>query len=258
MLAGSEGGDDGRRHVWNRHAGTGGRSTRDGNSSGPPAGAAAVFSGAAGRLRRRRPVWRRRRTCRQAAEQRLHWVVDVPRRRDDVLCRVDWLIPGFPVGSRGLAAGHAAAAAGGRNGRQHPDSAGQRSDDAACPGPPFEAAGSADWPACSWPRRCLASCFFSCRGYEWVRLLQYGLTLASGVYGATFYVLVGCHGVHVLGAVIWLSERASTGRASAIHGQVPCGRGLVRYVLVLRGGSVAHSLRTGVPVLTPGRLPFSG
>ena len=37
-----------------------------------------------------------------------------------------------------------------------------------------------------------------------VRLLQYGLTLASGVYGATFYVLVGCHAVHVLGAVIWL------------------------------------------------------
>ena len=46
--------------------------------------------------------------------------------------------------------------------------------------------------------------FLLVQGYEWVRLLQYGLTLASGVYGATFYVLVGCHGVHVLGAVIWL------------------------------------------------------
>ena len=48
--------------------------------------------------------------------------------------------------------------------------------------------------------------FLLVQGYEWVRLLQYGLTLASGVYGATFYVLVGCHGVHVLGAVIWLSS----------------------------------------------------
>ena len=46
--------------------------------------------------------------------------------------------------------------------------------------------------------------FLLVQGYEWVRLLQYGLTLASGVYGATFYVLVGCHGIHVLGAVIWL------------------------------------------------------
>ena len=46
--------------------------------------------------------------------------------------------------------------------------------------------------------------FLLVQGYEWLRLLQYGLTLASGVYGATFYVLVGCHAVHVLGAVIWL------------------------------------------------------
>ena len=46
--------------------------------------------------------------------------------------------------------------------------------------------------------------FLFVQGYEWFRLLQYGLTLASGVYGATFYVLVGCHAVHVLGAVIWL------------------------------------------------------
>ena len=50
----------------------------------------------------------------------------------------------------------------------------------------------------------LGAVFLLVQGYEWVRLLQYGLTLTSGVYGATFYVLVGCHGVHVLGAVIWL------------------------------------------------------
>ena len=46
--------------------------------------------------------------------------------------------------------------------------------------------------------------FLLVQGYEWIRLLQYGLTLASGVYGATFYVLVGCHAAHVLGAVVWL------------------------------------------------------
>ena len=46
--------------------------------------------------------------------------------------------------------------------------------------------------------------FLLVQGYEWLRLLQYGLTLSSGVYGATFYVLVGCHAVHVMGAVLWL------------------------------------------------------
>jgi len=46
--------------------------------------------------------------------------------------------------------------------------------------------------------------FLMIQGYEWVELISYGLTLSSGVYGATFYTLIGCHGVHVLGAVVWL------------------------------------------------------
>lgn len=46
--------------------------------------------------------------------------------------------------------------------------------------------------------------FLVIQGYEWIRLVQFGLTMASGVYGATFYVLIGCHGLHVLGAVVWL------------------------------------------------------
>jgi cytochrome c oxidase subunit III len=50
----------------------------------------------------------------------------------------------------------------------------------------------------------LGTIFLLVQGYEWVRLIHYGLTLSSGVYGATFYTLIGCHGAHVLGAVIWL------------------------------------------------------
>ena len=46
--------------------------------------------------------------------------------------------------------------------------------------------------------------FLSVQGYEWARLLQFGLTLSSSVYGATFYTLIGCHAAHVFGAVIWL------------------------------------------------------
>jgi heme/copper-type cytochrome/quinol oxidase subunit 3 len=46
--------------------------------------------------------------------------------------------------------------------------------------------------------------FLSVQGYEWARLLQFGLTLSSSVYGATFYTIIGGHAAHVFGAVIWL------------------------------------------------------
>ena len=35
--------------------------------------------------------------------------------------------------------------------------------------------------------------------------MQYGLTVEIGPYGFTFYVLVGFHGLHVLGALFWRS-----------------------------------------------------
>ena len=46
--------------------------------------------------------------------------------------------------------------------------------------------------------------FLAVQGYEWVQLVRFGFTMASGVYGATFYTLIGCHALHVFGAVMWL------------------------------------------------------
>jgi heme/copper-type cytochrome/quinol oxidase subunit 3 len=46
--------------------------------------------------------------------------------------------------------------------------------------------------------------FLLVQGSEWLRLIHFGLTISSGVYGGTFYTLIGFHGLHVLGAVIWL------------------------------------------------------
>jgi heme/copper-type cytochrome/quinol oxidase subunit 3 len=46
--------------------------------------------------------------------------------------------------------------------------------------------------------------FLAVQGYEWVRLVGYGLTMTSGAYGVTFYTLIGVHGLHVLGALVWL------------------------------------------------------
>jgi heme/copper-type cytochrome/quinol oxidase subunit 3 len=50
----------------------------------------------------------------------------------------------------------------------------------------------------------LGALFLAVQGYEWARLIEYGLTASSGAYGATFYTLIGVHGVHVVGALVWL------------------------------------------------------
>ena len=51
----------------------------------------------------------------------------------------------------------------------------------------------------------LGAVFLAVQGAEWTRLVRHGLTLGSGTYGASFYVLIGCHALHVLAAVTWLS-----------------------------------------------------
>ena len=49
----------------------------------------------------------------------------------------------------------------------------------------------------------LGAIFLVVQGSEWVRLVHHGFTLSSGVYGSIFYVLIGCHALHALVAVIW-------------------------------------------------------
>jgi cytochrome c oxidase subunit 3 len=64
----------------------------------------------------------------------------------------------------------------------------------------------------------LGGLFLAVQGIEWVRLVHFGLTVSSGIYGATFYTLIGTHGVHVLGALTWLAlvlAGAARGRYTA-------------------------------------------
>jgi heme/copper-type cytochrome/quinol oxidase subunit 3 len=51
----------------------------------------------------------------------------------------------------------------------------------------------------------LGGVFLAVQGYEWARLVGYGLTITSGAYGTTFYTLIGVHGLHVVGALAWLA-----------------------------------------------------
>ncbi len=50
----------------------------------------------------------------------------------------------------------------------------------------------------------LGVAFLLVQGYEWIQLVSYGFTMTSGAYGATFYTLIGVHGLHVIGALVWL------------------------------------------------------
>ena len=56
--------------------------------------------------------------------------------------------------------------------------------------------------------------FVGIQGYEWIRLIGYGLTTTSSVYGAFFYSVIGMHGFHVLiglGFLLYLLFRLKPG-----------------------------------------------
>jgi cytochrome c oxidase subunit 3 len=66
----------------------------------------------------------------------------------------------------------------------------------------------------------LGGIFLVIQGFEWLRLIHYGLTVSSSVYGGLFYTLIGFHGLHVFGALIWLLVvllQAKRGRFSKEH-----------------------------------------
>ena len=50
----------------------------------------------------------------------------------------------------------------------------------------------------------LGAIFLAVQGYEWIELIQFGLTVSSSVYGGLFYTLIGFHALHVFGALLWL------------------------------------------------------
>ena len=69
--------------------------------------------------------------------------------------------------------------------------------------------------------------FLAIQGYEWVQLVNFGLTASANVYGSLFYTIIGTHGFHVLSAVVWLVVvlvRAHLGKYSAHNpnGVVAC------------------------------------
>jgi heme/copper-type cytochrome/quinol oxidase subunit 3 len=50
----------------------------------------------------------------------------------------------------------------------------------------------------------LGATFLAVQGAEWVALVRHGLRASSSLYGASFYTVIGCHGLHVGAAVVTL------------------------------------------------------
>ena len=68
--------------------------------------------------------------------------------------------------------------------------------------------------------------FFAIQGSEWVRLMRFGLTMTSSLYGAMFYLIVGAHALHLvvaLGVLFVVSIRLRRGRYEMdFRGVVAC------------------------------------
>lgn len=47
--------------------------------------------------------------------------------------------------------------------------------------------------------------FLGFQYYEFTHFVHEGLTLSTNLFGSTFFVLTGCHGIHVAVGVLWLS-----------------------------------------------------
>ena len=63
----------------------------------------------------------------------------------------------------------------------------------------------------------LGAIFVSVQAIEWAQLIGEGVSLSNSVFGSTFYVLTGFHGLHVLIGILFLVltiYRASRGRYS--------------------------------------------
>lgn len=54
----------------------------------------------------------------------------------------------------------------------------------------------------------LGVAFLALQGFEWVQLLSQGLTLQSSSHSAFFYLIVGMHGLHVLGGTAVVVRQA--------------------------------------------------
>ncbi len=68
--------------------------------------------------------------------------------------------------------------------------------------------------------------FLGFQAFEFTHFVSEGLTISTNLFGATFFVLTGCHGLHVLVGVIWIvtllimSARGKLGPEKAMNVEI--------------------------------------
>jgi heme/copper-type cytochrome/quinol oxidase subunit 3 len=78
----------------------------------------------------------------------------------------------------------------------------------------------------------LGAVFVAVQGYEWARLVSFGLTLTSSTYGSYFYLIVGVHAVHAVGALVVLAWALRQLGAGHLHAPAYAAVSLVWYFVV--------------------------
>jgi heme/copper-type cytochrome/quinol oxidase subunit 3 len=72
----------------------------------------------------------------------------------------------------------------------------------------------------------LGALFLAIQGSEWARLIRFGLTMTSSLYGGMFYLIVGAHALHLMVAVavlLLVASRVWRGRYDVdFRGVVAC------------------------------------
>ena len=74
----------------------------------------------------------------------------------------------------------------------------------------------------------LGALFLLLQGAEWARLVGFGLTTTSSLYGGIFYTLVGAHALHVVAALAVLGVVAARARRGRYRAGEPGGLELCR------------------------------
>jgi len=74
----------------------------------------------------------------------------------------------------------------------------------------------------------LGALFLGLQGREWLRLVGFGLTTTSSLYGSIFYTVVGAHALHVLAALVVLLVVAAYARRGRYRAEEATGLEICR------------------------------
>lgn len=68
-----------------------------------------------------------------------------------------------------------------------------------------------------WTSFGLGVFFVLFQGYEWIGLINFGLTMDTGIYAGFFYTIIGCHAIHTIVGLVLLIVLATKASFVKLH-----------------------------------------